>query len=812
MQNITEYIKNKGIYKGILAYLLIIICSCNINNGSRNIIPSKLLFDDNWLFFRGGVNGAEKVSYDDRDWREITLPHDWSIEDLPGTDSPLDSLAIGGVNTGFFVGGTGWYRKHFNIPAEQQGQRFYLQFDGIYMNADVWLNGNHLGNHPYGYTSFAYDITDYLVFDQENIIAVEVKNEGNNSRWYSGSGIYRHVWLTVTNPVHIANWGTYITTPEVSVKKFTVKAVTKIENNLDTENDLKLVTKIIDPSGKETGFVEANATIEADSTIDVNQILEIESPEFWSIETPVLYTVVSEVYLGSTLKDRTETTFGVRTISFDTKNGFQLNGKKVLLKGGCVHHGNGPLGAAAHDRAEERQVELMKASGFNAIRCAHNPPSPAFLDACDRLGILVIDEAFDMWKDGKNPEDYHLYFDQWWQNDIKSMIFRDRNHPSIIMWSIGNEIPKRDQPQVAEISNLLAKYVRKLDPTRPVTAAVNGVNPKMDNYIVTLDIAGYNYKSDLYESDHKRLPDRIIYGAESYPLEAYDYWMGVLDYPWVIGDFVWTGFDYLGEASIGWLGYWQSKDFYPWNHAYCGDIDICGFKRPQSYYRDVLWGNSDKPSIFVRPPQPSFKQNLKKADWSKWDWHDVRASWNWEAYENIPLIVEVYNSTESVELFLNDKTLGKKETNRNTKWIAKWNIPYQPGILEAVSYNGSRVVATNALYTAGLPQKVKLTADRVSINADGSDLCYIIAELLDSEGKRNPNAENLVEFEIEGSGSIIAVGSSNPKSLESYQQPKRKAYEGRCLVIVKSTEEAGTVKLKATSDGLETAELEIRVN
>ncbi|MCK4814481.1 glycoside hydrolase family 2 protein, partial [bacterium] len=371
------------------------------------------------------------------------------------------------------------------------------------------------------------------------------------------------------------------------------------------------------------------------------------------------------------------------TIEFTVEEGFLLNGKPTLLKGGCMHHGNGPLGSAAYDRAEERRVELMKASGFNSIRCAHNPPSPAFLDACDRLGILVIDEAFDMWRKPKWPQDYNLYFDQWWQKDIESMVLRDRNHPSIIMWSTGNEIPERGEPEGVKTSQMLAEYVRDLDPTRPVTSAVNGLRPDKDPYFATLDIAGYNYsfggdhgKQSIFEIDHNRLPNRIIYCSESYPLEAFGAWMDVIDYPYVIGDFVWTGFDYLGEASIGWLGYPHEGSFYPWNHAFCGDIDICGFKRPQSYYRNVLWNAGQQVSIFVKPPKPSFKTNPDKKDWSKWEWQDVVAEWNWDGYENQPLEVEVYCAFETVELFLNGESLGKKETNRGTQWIAKWEVPY----------------------------------------------------------------------------------------------------------------------------------------
>ncbi len=814
--------KKNGIYLSIIGICLFLIlgCSQKPKNKTNELIVndqprSQLLFDFDWRFHKGDVAGGEEVNFDDSQWRLLNLPHDWSIEDLPGTDSPIDSNAVGGIDIGYFVGGTGWYRKKFTIPSELNGKRFNINFEGVYMNADIWLNGEYLGNHPYGYTGFWYDISENLIFGEENIVAVKVRNEGKNSRWYSGSGIYRHVWLSVTEPLYIAPWGIYITTPEVSNPLAQVDVKTKVVNDSDKSMEVTLVTIIINRKGEETAKVETKMQIEAASSLEISQNLTVQSPELWSPESPNLYTAVTEIVdSDSQVLDKVETTFGIRTIKFTVEEGFLLNGKPTLLRGGCMHHGNGPLGSAAYDRAEERRVELMKASGFNSIRCAHNPPSPAFLDACDRLGILVIDEAFDMWRKPKWPQDYNLYFDQWWQKDIESMVLRDRNHPSIIMWSTGNEIPERGEPEGVKTSQMLAEYVRDLDPTRPVTSAVNGLRPDKDPYFATLDIAGYNYssggdhgKQSIFEIDHNRLPNRIIYCSESYPLEAFGAWMDVIDYPYVIGDFVWTGFDYLGEASIGWLGYPHEGSFYPWNHAFCGDIDICGFKRPQSYYRNVLWNAGQQVSIFVKPPKPSFKTNPDKKDWSKWEWQDVVAEWNWDDYENQPLEVEVYCIFETVELFLNGESLGKKETNRGTQWIAKWEVPYKPGILKAVAYEGTKEADSRELVTAEDPNNIHFSVDRAKIKADGQDLSYITVDLLDSNDRRHPKAENLIRFEIEGPGSIIAVASSNPMSVESYQQPKRKAYKGRCLVIVKSTRESGNIIIKASSTGLQSARL-----
>jgi beta-galactosidase len=421
-----------------------------------------------------------------------------------------------------------------------------------------------------------------------------------------------------------------------------------------------------------------------------------------------------------------------------------------------------------------------------------------------------------MWRRQKNPQDYHLYFDDWWKKDVESMVLRDRNHPSIIMWSTGNEIPERAEPEGVATSKMMGDYIRHLDPTRPITSAVNGLNPDKDPYFATLDVSGYNYaaggdhwKKNIYEMDHNRIPERIMYGAESYPLEAFGSWMAVIDYPYVIGDFVWTGFDYLGEASIGWLGYMQKKEFFPWSHAFCGDIDICGWKRPQSYYRDILWENSDKPFVFIVPPEPSFDLNPEKMNWSRWEWHDVVRSWNWEGHEGEDLEVHVYNRSELVELYLNGNSLGKRETSRENEWIAKWTVPYEAGVLKAINFDQGNSISSDEIYTSKSPVKIVLNPDRLNIKADGQDLCYITVELLDENDIRNPTISQLVEFEIEGPGSILAVASSNPMSTESYRKPYRKTYHGRCLVIIKSEKRQGNIILKANSGNLPEVDISI---
>lgn len=803
--------------KYLFFMLLCFSVSCGVIEQQNTNPRNTSLFNEGWLFHRGDMASAEEVSFADQNWRKLSLPHDWSIEDLPGADSPLDSSAVGSVSTGFFVSGTSWYRKHFSLSKLQKEKRLYLQFDGIYMNADVWINGKHLGNHPYGYTTFGYDITDLVNQDDENVIAVEVKNEGKNSRWYAGSGIYRHVWLIATENIYISTWGVSISSPQVSQDSAGIQANVKLNNDSENAQEILVHSKIFNSDGVLRSQTKNVVILEVSKNTEVIQKFEIESPKLWSTENPNLYYMVTQLLIDDKIVDEVRNSFGIRFLEFSVDKGFLLNGKPTLLKGGCMHHGNGPLGSASYDRAEERRVELMKASGFNAIRCAHNPPSSAFLDACDRLGVMVIDEAFDMWRKPKNPEDYHLYFDDWWQKDVESMVLRDRNHPSIIMWSTGNEIPERGQAEGVATSEMLTKFIKSIDDTRPVTSAVNGLNPDKDPYFATLDLSGYNYatggdhwKKSIYQEDHERVPDRITYGAESYPLEAYGAWMDVIDNPFVIGDFVWTGFDYLGEASIGWLGYMQKKEFYPWSHAFCGDIDICGWKRPQSYYRDVLWEVGNQPHLFVVPPKPTFEINPAKMSWSKWEWHDLADSWNWEGHEGQELEVIVYNRSETVELFLNDKSLGKKATNRGNEWISRWKVPYEMGVIKAVNYHGEEVISSDELFTSGLPISIQMKADRPTIKADGYDLSYIDIEMVDENGVRNPTIEQLVEFEIIGPGKIIAVASSNPMSIESYQKPYRKTYQGRCLVIVKSKKNSGEIILRAKSGNLPEAKISIQ--
>jgi beta-galactosidase len=475
-----------------------------------------------------------------------------------------------------------------------------------------------------------------------------------------------------------------------------------------------------------------------------------------------------------------------------------------------MHSNNGPLGAVANDRAEERRIGLMKAAGFNAVRCGHNPPSTAFLDACDRLGMMVIDEAFDVWVQGWCDNDYHLYFNDWWKMDITSMVMRDRNHPAIFTWSIGNQVREnRDSIGVA-LAFQLAGLVRALDPTRPVTANVarNGqfwqnCPPeewiKCDPFFSALDICGYSYQLSQYENDHQRLPNRIMFSSEIDPRHSFDNWMKAMDYDYVLGNFEWTAMDFMGEVALGWWGFRKNPaELYPWTSTYSGDIDLCGFRRPRSYYRDILFKHGSKLSAFVYTPVPSFEG---KGD-SPWGWDDVKQSWTWPGYEGKSLTVVTYSACDSVSLYVNDKLIGTKPTSRTTEFKANWQVSYEPGTLKAVGYIRGVKSAEWKLFTAGKPAKISLVADRSTIKSDGQDLSYVTVEITDKNGVLNPHYNDVIHFSMEGEGSIVAVGNSNPQSVESFQQPFRKAYEGRCLVIIRSKNKEGQITLKASGKGL----------
>ena len=775
-------------------------------------------FDDGWKFHYGELTEATGITLDDSGWRSLDLPHDWSVE-LPFCKE------TGEIATAQTVGGTGWYRKKFTLQPEQIKKMIQLYFEGAYMETEVWLNGQKVDYHPYGYTSFFCNITPYCnPVGEENTLAVKVSNEGKNSRWYAGSGIYRHVWMVTTDRLHFDNWGVFITTPFVDENKAVVHVSADIVNETEMPQELGASIQIKDNTGKVVG----NKTIRLTELKDgakstINEEIEIVKPSLWSVDSPNLYTATVSIKTDNRMRDEITVPFGIRSISFDSEKGFLLNGKPLKLKGGCVHHDNGLLGAASIDRAEEKKVELLKANGFNAVRCAHNPPAEKFLEACDRLGLLVIDEAFDQWQKMKTPQDYHRFFDEWHEKDVTSMVKRDRNHPSIIMWSIGNEIKERADESGVAIAKELKSIIHKYDTTRPVTAAINEFwdNRHLkwadsEKAFSTLDVSGYNYRWQEYENDMKLFPGRVIYGSESYPFERAINWDFVEKHPAIIGDFVWTAIDYLGESGLGHaleekignegIPLWSTCDW-PWFNAWCGDIDVCGNKKPQTLLRDVAW-NESKITMAVHKPMPEgYYENV-----SYWGWPEEYPEWNWKGNENKPLNVRVFTRYPVVRLYLNGELLEEKavSTERQTKYTALFPVNYQPGELKAVGVESGEEKENVILRTTGIPAKIRLTPDRAQIKNSRNDLSYIQIELIDENGFVVPDADCKVRLSISGQGEIAVSGNASPTDMESFRSLTPKTLRGRALAIVRPVGKPGVIILDAVAEGLPKASVEIK--
>ena len=835
-------------------------------------------FDADWRFLKDSLSGAEAPDFNDSSWRVLDVPHDWSIEDLPGQNGediigPFDKSSVDKMSSGYLVGGTAWYRKSFTINEEDKDKTAYLQFDGVYMNADVWMNGKHLGFHPYGYTPFFFDITSFLnPAGQSNVVAVRVKNEGLNSRWYSGSGINRHVWLTIVNPVHIdVSGGIYITTPVVNLNSADVKVVTTLVNSGDRDEDIVLSTELLDPSGKVAATVTSNSHITSGQTTEITQDFTVKNPSLWSIDYPDLYKAKVSVLAGDNVIDTYESPFGIRSIKIDAQNGLTINGKQVEMIGGCYHHDNGPLGAASIDRAEERKIEILKSFGFNAIRTSHNPPSPALLDACDRLGMLVIDEIFDMWETPKKEQDYHLNFSEWWQRDVESWVKRDRNHPSVLFWSTGNEIRETFDTSGLRIARNLTGEIRRFDKTRFVTEAFNdfaarrGQPSRWDSipeHMALLDVVGYNYMYNRYEKDHIKYPDRVMFGTETNPPLALENYEQVKKHPYVIGYFVWTATDNIGEAGVGMPqlrditpenaqmspgsanaqgagpinqqepvpgttprqragmqgpgpggppagapagGGFFRRDTWPVYTNYQGDIDLIGNRKVPSYYQYVVWGKS-KVEIFVHRPIPAGKREQT----SMWGFPDELKSWNWSGREGEKFQVHVYTRSQLVKLELNGKLIGEQNVDQEKSITATFEVPYEPGKLVARCFDNGRETATQTLETTGNPLAVRLIADRARIRADRNDLSYVRAEIVDSKGNIVPDADDItVNFEVTGNGMVAGVGNGNPGDMSSFQQPTKKAYQGICLAIIRPETTPGKIKVRASAEGLKDASLVI---
>ena len=820
-----------------LAALVSIPMSAAQTRTSRLVLAA----DSGWKFLLGDPSGAQARGFADASWRTVNLPHDWSIEGVP------DAKSVTGSGEGFYPAGIGWYRKAFTAPPAWKGKRVSVEFDGVYKDATVYLNGHELGTHPYGYTSFSFDLTPDLDFSGVNVLAVRVDNSAQpNSRWYSGSGIYRHVRVVVANPTHVAHWGVFVTTPEAFATAAKVSLHTQVANQSTEQADVTVQTTLVDHAGKQVGRAQSSLDLAPGSEAEAIQAVAVANPSLWSPQSPTLYRAVTRVLKNGKVVDEVVTPFGIRSLSWSVEKGLLLNGKSIKLVGGSVHHDNGPLGAAAFDRAEERRVELLKAAGFNAVRTAHNPPSPAFLDACDRLGLLVLDEPFDVWTKSKVKYDYARDFNEWWKRDIDAMVLRDRNHPSIIFWGIGNEIPEAWTPEGAPIARKLAAEIRSLDSTRPLTEAFPGATytPSTDAVFAVLDVGGYNYNLAQNQArDHERVPGRIMMTTESMPAAAFENWDVAHQHPYILGEFVWTAMDYLGESGIGSWSYATPQEAaqadqvakmmqqmmpnmgadgknpfagmadqkakpnpirkllfpgFPWHAADSGDLDLTGFRKPQSYYRDILWNGGDRVYATVRLPEPEGKKIVAMG----WAVYPTLPSWTWPGQEGKDMQVEVYSGAEKVRLYLNCKLIGEKPTGREQQFKTMFTVPYAPGTLKAVGIRGDRAVAESVLTTVGKPVRLRLTADRSVLKADGQDLSFITVEALDAEGRLEPNADQEVHFALHGPGLIAAVGNGDGQDDASYQGDQRKLFHGRALVVVRTSKQAGPIHLTATTPGL----------
>lgn len=801
----------------------LMLCLCALMTVLAAVAERKTCIDEGWRFHYGEAAGAVSPDYDDSSWRTLSLPHDWCVEteaaEAAGGEhiGPFSRSSVGGNSTGQTVGGEGWYRKTFTLKKEDKNKRIMLYFEGAYNHTTVWVNGRKAYFNHYGYQSFRFDATEFCKAPgKENVITVKVTNNGMNTRWYAGAGIYRHVWLVKTPQLHLDTWHNYIHTSEVTEGNATVNVETLLKNEQSRKLKGEVTVQLLDKDGNIVASGRQEVGVDGNGEKEVRFGMQVAKPQLWSPESPYLYKAVITVKdRKSGDEDRTVTRFGIRTLEFSADRGFLLNGKSVLLHGGCVHHDNGLLGAAAYDAAENRKITLLKNEGFNALRTAHNMTSEHFLEACDSIGMMVVDEAFDQWLQAKNKDDYHQYFKEYSDRDMQTMILRDRNHPSIIMWSIGNEIPGRITAEGQAVAARLRNTILALDTTRPLTAAI----PSWDDFrhswdddnnlaFKSLDVGGYNYLYDKYEHDHQSYPDRVMVGLETYPKRAAENWVLAERLPYVIGDFVWTAMDYLGESGIGSASFRKSGNQpfspgWPWFNGWCGDIDLIGNKKPQSYYRDVVWHR--KPvTMAVEEAAPEGTHMSV----SLWGWQLEQQSWTWDYPHGTPLNVNVYSRAPQVRLYLNDSLVGTKTTSA-TFW-AGFTVPYEPGTLRAVEYDGEKEGDFFILKTTGTPVALRLVSDRGSATADGKDLVYVTAELVDAEGQVVYDSQRTVRFSIEGEGSILACGNACPNDMESFRNSSPRLYNGRAQAIVKTTRTAAGFTLRVSADGLPAQALTVR--
>ena len=720
-------------------------------------LPRKQLLNDQWQFVQNDSNFTKAHA--------VTLPHDWSILQRFDVNAPA------GNDGAYLPAGKGWYRRQLTLGKAYEGKKVRLYFEGVYMNSHVYVNGQLAGGWPYGYSGFWVDATPYIKIGQNEIVVSVDNSQQKNCRWYSGSGIYRNVWLVTTPKTYIDDWSVQVNTPDIH-------------------------------------HVELSATVirEDGTTYPISRTIEVAEPRLWSPDDPYLYQTELEVP-GT---DRISVSYGIRTIEFDGEKGLRLNGKPIKLNGACVHHDNGILGAAAYDEAEYRKARLMKEAGFNAVRTSHNPPSEAFLRACDEIGLLVIDEAFDGWREHKNENvhDYSTLFDEWWQRDVEAMVRRDRLHPSIFCWSTGNEVIERKKIEVVKTAHNLAESIRALDPQhRPVTSALAAWDRDWDIYdplAAEHDIVGYNYLIFLAESDHKRVPRRVMMQTESYPRDAWRNYRQTMDHSYIFGDFVWTGLDYLGESGIGRYYYegevpgesWE-RPLYPWHAAYCGDVDFTGMRKPISHYRSMIW-NEKGEGLFLAVREPDgYHGKVKTSMWSTWP---TQESWTWPGWEGKPIEVEVYSREPKVSLYLNNQLVAEQPT---AEMKATFTLPYQPGTLRAVAGTEQ-----SELQTAGTPARIRLTADRDRMATGG--LAFVTIEITDAQGRVVPTADTEMTFSVAGNASLLAAGNADIKDEDPYFDNRHRAWHGRALAVVRNTGRQGKSTLTVTAKGLPAARLVLK--
>ncbi len=779
---------------------------------------------------------------DDRSWRQLNLPHDFGIE---GQFLPPGTPGSNGGTGRLPCFGQAWYRKHLTLPAGDAGRQIYLDIDGAMSYAIVFVNGQLVGGWPYGYASWRLDLTPFVKFGADNIIAIRVDNPPNSSRWYSGGGIYRNVWLTKTAPIHVGQWGTYITTPEVTAKSASINLQVTVDNKSQADADVSIATQIFraDTDGKRTGSAVASipaagVTVKAGGSATVDTKSTVANPKLWSPRSPARYIAVTTIAQNGTPVDTYETPFGIRTVKFDPNAGMLINGELVKMNGVCDHHDLGALGAAVNFRALQRQLEMLRDMGCNAIRTSHNPPAPELLDLADQMGFVVMDEAFDTWRSTKTPNDYARIFEKWHEQDMRMLVRRDRNHPSVVMWSIGNEIGEQGSPIGGEIGAELGKYVREEDPTRPFTSAMNAA--KANNALpAALDIEGLNYQgavNNQYPVFHRQFPQKMVFGSETescitsrgeyifpvpnfpgtagqrdnanHQISSYDLstpgWGSIPDreflaqdvYPYVGGEFVWTGFDYLGEPTP-----W-GRDNDPARSSYFGIIDLAGFPKDRFYIYQARW-RPDLPMVHILP------------------------HWNWPERAGQVTPVHVYTSGDEAELFLNGKSLGRKKKafegvssqidgkpiSGMTAYRIRWDdVVYEPGELKVVAYKNGKRWATDTVRTTGPAARLTLKPDRAAIAGDGRDLSFVTLTVADKDGLMVPRSKNLITFEISGPGAIVATDNGDAADLTSFKSAERKAFNGLALAIIKAKPgQSGAITLTARSEGLAAATTTITV-